>query len=118
MEDSKPKTREVYNQQEIFQEIFEKARRWIKVYCDLDLTLIELVRLKQYIPSTLEELAKDDPKEIFPLFNSSIEVAYRFMKDYYGLSNSSLDHIFILGIYPNKNVIEDLKILQENAHIL
>jgi len=69
------------------QEVFEKAKECIKRNFGLDLTLIEQLRLKEYVIPVLEELDQISRGSL-ENFNPFVEVEARFMMDYYGLPSA------------------------------
>ncbi len=64
------------------QEVFEEAIKGIKRNFSLELTLIEKVRLKEYVIPIIKET---ENASAYDAFNPIGEVMSRFMVDYYGL---------------------------------
>jgi len=116
------KRKNPYNEQEVFRE----ARAGIKNWFGLDLTLIELARLKEYVPKVIKErLEIDGRKHPHAPFDPSAETMGRFMTDYYGIPPNHLNAIagmwgdtcpFLAGEY-NPKLKQLMRIYQERAHL-
>jgi hypothetical protein len=100
------------------QEEFNKAREFIKQEYGLELTLIELVRLRNdYVKPAVEMMNSFDFTRSDCGYDPDIESATNFLADYYGIPAYDIFWVnsqYILGAFPK--IREYLKIVQERAH--
>ena len=79
--------------------VFERCEQLIKTHFGLNLTLIERVKLKSYIPPVLDGLDLiDRKKNAKDSYNPFQETVSRFMFDYYGLEAAQSDMMHYPGI--------------------
>lgn len=90
------------------QSLFEKTREYFREVLDLDLSLIELVHLKEYCAPVLKD------SEIYE-YSPLSEMVHRFIAGYYGIDLSA--H-FIQNIIRHDTEVfkQYLRIIQEQSH--
>lgn len=101
------------------QEIFEEARDYIKGNYGLNLTLIELVRLKKdYVLPCIEKL-KRTSDNCDQRFDPDIEAATTFLTDYYGVpaQDENFTQSFMSNFSKRGEMGEYCKRIQERAHM-
>lgn len=119
--------REYYPEKEVFEEAIED----IKVVFGLELSLIEKLRLKEYVSPVLDSLDRmaqnakprpsASPEWAANSFHPVVEVVSRFMEDYYGLPSSyscvsiSNENVELYSYNP-ESFKKYMRILQERFH--
>jgi hypothetical protein len=106
----------------LYQEVFDNARGYIHENYGLDLSLIELVHLKNdYVkPSTDTMPSLENWWGGHPVYVKFLgaESAARFLSDYYGVPINDKRFIYTLSGDFYDKLKEYLKLIQESAHLL
>ena len=102
------------------QETLNDSIEYIKKCYDLDLTLVELVRLKlDFVIPAIQEYKKLENPNGESGFDPAVEAATGFLAKFYGIPAYDIEFVnsdFIRS--SRKELKEYLKILQDRAHLI
>ena len=103
--------------------VFLRARAVIKKWFGIELTLIEQIRMKEYIPGIIKEREGINALQTTSAFNPAAETVARFMTDYYGLHPiystapaGDWRQAYPILVEHDKEFKELMKLKQERAH--